>query len=247
MSSTEQIVYLSQAQYAELLANQTITVDGVTVTYSENDIYVTPQDVQIADVRINGTTITDTYGIADIPLASTSAPGAVTLGTGLRSVSDKVVLDPPTTALVKSATSDSRAVTLNQQHTAAFYGFAKAAGDTTQSASSNSVGTYTETAKSKISEMLCAPETISGTSVTITAKAGIQYSCGELTSLTFTPSSTGICDVIFSSGSTPTVLVVPNTVLWPDGFDPTSLETNRVYELNILNGIYGEVMSWKTT
>ena len=42
MPNSKQIVYLSQSQYAELIANGTITVDGVTVTYDENDIYVTP-------------------------------------------------------------------------------------------------------------------------------------------------------------------------------------------------------------
>ena len=38
------IVYLSKAQYQELLTNQTISVSGTTVTYNENDIYVTPQE-----------------------------------------------------------------------------------------------------------------------------------------------------------------------------------------------------------
>ena len=40
------------------------------------------------------------------------------------------------------------------QHEAAFYGLAKAAGDTTQSKSSNAVGKYTDEAKTKIQNML---------------------------------------------------------------------------------------------
>lgn len=42
MSNSKQIVYLSQTQYEELITNQSITVNGVTVNYDENDIYVTP-------------------------------------------------------------------------------------------------------------------------------------------------------------------------------------------------------------
>ena len=52
MSNAKQIVYLSQSQYAELIANGSITVDGVTVTYDENDIYVTPQAEPVTDVRV---------------------------------------------------------------------------------------------------------------------------------------------------------------------------------------------------
>ena len=43
MAKLGTVVYLSEAQYQTLLTNGTITVGGVTVTYSANDIYVTPQ------------------------------------------------------------------------------------------------------------------------------------------------------------------------------------------------------------
>lgn len=125
-----------------------------------------------------------------------------------------------------------------------FYGLAAAAGDSTQSSSNNSIGTYTETAQSKINEMLNAPVTISETNPTVVAKSGIQYICGEILSLDFTPSATGICDIVFSSGSTPTALTVPSGIKWPIGFNPSSLETNVTYELNILNGTLGEVGIW---
>jgi hypothetical protein len=114
---------------------------------------------------------------------------------------------------------------------------AKAAGDTTQSASSNAVGTYTETAKSKISEMLSAPVSVSGTTPTITALSGIQYVCGEVATLDITLPASGIVDVVFESGSTPTVLTVnPQTgmtVEWANGFDSANLEADTLYELNI--------------
>ena len=65
-----------------------------------------------------------------------------------------------------------------------------------------------------------------------------------MTSLSFTPCVSGICDVRFTSGSTVTVLTLPNTVKMPDWFDATSLETNTIYEINILDGVYGAVMTW---
>ena len=88
------------------------------------------------------------------------------------------------------------------------------------------------------------PVTVSGSTSSITAQANTRYICNTVTTLTFTPSATGICDVLFTSGSTATVLTVPSTVLWPDWFDPTALEANTVYELNVMDGIYGAVAAW---
>ena len=92
--------------------------------------------------------------------------------------------------------------------------------------------------------MLGSAVSVSGETQSITAKPGVRYVCGTVTSLTFTPSSFGICDVCFNSGSTVTVLTVPSTVLWPDWFDPAVLEANTTYELNVMDGIYGAVATW---
>lgn len=108
--------------------------------------------------------------------------------------------------------------------------------------------TRTENAKSAISSMLNAPETVSGTTPTIAAKAGVQYICGEVSTIAITTPASGIVDVIFTSGSTPAVLTVTPptgmTMKWANGFDPTALEANTVYEINIMNGVYGVVASW---
>lgn len=91
-------------------------------------------------------------------------------------------------------------------------------------------------------------ETITGSTPNIIAEADHQYICGECSELTITTPSSGIIDVIFESGSTPTELtVVPPTGMtmkWQEWFDPANLEANRIYEINILNGIYGVVISW---
>lgn len=86
--------------------------------------------------------------------------------------------------------------------------------------------------------------TVSGTTPSITAADNTRYICGEITSLSFTPCASGICDVRFTSGTAVTVLTLPSTVKMPDWFDPMSLEANVTYEINIVDGVYGAVMSW---
>ena len=86
-------------------------------------------------------------------------------------------------------------------------------------------------------------ETVSGTDPVITAEANHRYLCGEVASLSFTPSATGGCEVVFTSGATPTVLTLPDTVRMPDWFDGT-LEANRTYAINIQDGVYGVMTSW---
>lgn len=83
--------------------------------------------------------------------------------------------------------------------------------------------------------------TVSGATPTITGAPNTRYVCGEVTSLSVTPPSSGTIDVVFTSGSTVTVLTLPNTVKMPEWFE---IETNRVYELSIMDGVYGAVMSW---
>lgn len=84
---------------------------------------------------------------------------------------------------------------------------------------------------------------VSGTTPTIVAKSGIRYVCGEVATLDFTPPSSGICDVVFTSGATATVLTVPSTIKWANGFDPTALEANTTYEINIMDGL-GVACAW---
>ena len=425
MPNSKQIVYLSQAQYAELIANGSITVDGVTVTYDENDIYVTPQAEPVTDVRVAGTSVA-ANGVANVPIATTTTLGVIKVDSSwlghLTNDEGKLYHTPPADNLIKAgydgyhalsplnqhkatfyglakiaghdeassteslgtytpeakgaiqqmlgvsdliATAENtlvaskayaigdvftangklykattaiaadaaiitdgananceetsvgdgfphdvqvngvsvvqngvanipmasaqqlgtvkpspmygigifsagglklepatdeqyktgyvagyRAVQVGDQHKSVFYGLAKASGDTTQSASSNAVGTYTDNAKAAIKSMLGIVDgstgtvDVTGTTPTITAVENTRYVCGEVTSLDFTPAASGICIVRFTSGSSVTVLTIPNTVKFPEWFDPTSLETNTIYDICVTDGIYGAVMSW---
>ena len=83
--------------------------------------------------------------------------------------------------------------------------------------------------------------TISDTDVIITANNNTRYICGEVSTLDFTPSATGICDIRFTSGSQKTILTLPNTVKMPDWFE---VEANMTYEISIADGVYGVVTSW---
>ena len=87
-------------------------------------------------------------------------------------------------------------------------------------------------------------ETVTGATPSITAVAGKRYVCSAsaVTELTFTPSQTGLCEVIFTSGTTPTVLTIPSTVKMPPWY--TGVQANTIYDIMILNGTYGAVMAW---
>ena len=83
--------------------------------------------------------------------------------------------------------------------------------------------------------------TLSGTIVTQTGADNTMYLCGELAELTFTAPASGQTAIRFSTGTTATVASFPG-VTWLNGFDPNSLETERMYEINILNLV--GVASW---
>ena len=183
--------------------------------------------------------------------ASASVGGVVKIsGNGLEMYNGGLRITKAADANVKTGTGTYSPIVPNTQHQSVFYGLAKAAGDTTQSASSNAVGTYTETAQSKIHEMLDAPVAVSGTTPTITGKSGIRYICGEVGTLSITAPESGCIDVVFTSGSTPTVLTVTSAktgvtaIKWMNGFDPTSLDADTTYEVNILDGELGVAGSW---
>ena len=84
---------------------------------------------------------------------------------------------------------------------------------------------------------------VSGTTPSITAEANHRYICGTLDELTFTPPASGVVDVLFTSGTTPTVLNLPNTVRMPEWFE---VEAGYTYEINIADGVFGAVMAWAT-
>lgn len=157
-----------------------------------------------------------------------------------------------TSGIIKSAIgsdAEYRPVTPLRQHESTFYGLAKASGDTSQSQSNNAIGTYTDEAKQSIKQMLGVVDSydslvvnVTGTDPVITAQPSYRYNCGEVTTLTITPPTSGTIDFIFTSGTTPTVLDLPSTVKMPSWW--IGVEANTTYEMCITDGVYCGVMSW---
>lgn len=110
----------------------------------------------VTDVQVNGTSILSS-GVANIPMAGRGTFGAVRVagsdGIGIAGNGD-IYIKTAEDSYYKAGTSQYACVTAKSQHVSAFYALAKAAGDSTQSASSNTVGNYTDAAKDKIQQML---------------------------------------------------------------------------------------------
>ena len=65
-------------------------------------------------------------------------------------------------------------------------------------------------------------ETITGTTPSVVCEPNVRYVCGEVSTISITPCTQGTSTVRFSSGSTPAVLTIPNTVKFPDWVDVSS-------------------------
>ena len=254
--ATPQTYQLTPTEIRTLLGQNNIWADtgDTAVTYRADTKMFVEQNAPespVQDVQVNGVSVLSD-GVANVPLANTVNPGvakvSATYGTQMYGSNSNIIgIIMASNGDVKSGGASYKAINPGKGGNFTFYGLAKAAGDTTQSASSNAVGTYTENAKSKISEMLNGSVSVTGTTPTITALSGIQYVCGEVSTLDITLPASGIVDVVFTSGSTPTVLTITPpigvTVKWANGFDPTSLEANTTYEINIKDGL-GVAGAW---
>lgn len=97
-----------------------------------------PPSVPVQDVQINGVSVLDAQGVANVPRANTTTFGAVSIASS---------------SYVKAGNEVSRVLCPWLQHESAFYGLAKAAG-ADMASSSNAVGTYTEEAKKAICAMI---------------------------------------------------------------------------------------------
>ena len=229
----------------------------VTITDAEgqHSFDVMNGEDAVKDVQVNGVSVLSD-GVANVPVVQAHGQiGAVRINLrGLTYLNDpydsskpKVLgIDGISISDCKTGSSYWKVAIPAYEGAFTFYGLAAAAGSR-ENNSTLPVGQYTESAKSAISTMLNGPVTVSGTTPSITALPGIQYVCGEVATLDITLPASGCVDVVFTSGSTPTVLTITPptgvTVKWANGFDPTALEANTTYEINIKDGL-GVAASW---
>lgn len=140
-------------QTLEDIADAIRAKDGTEEPISPDDyserIRSIPQGASVEDVQLNGTSIVED-GVANILTDSTYAGTTVLTMSGKRMLSTY----PAAPLDLKIGAFARRTVGSGNINAAAFYGLAKAAGDTTQTQSSNPVGTYTDEAIVKILSML---------------------------------------------------------------------------------------------
>jgi len=205
-------------------------------------------EVPVQDVQVNGVSVLQD-GVANVPIANSVNPGVIIVKPfNGHTISNGIIGHKPAADnTCKKGTDTNDPITPSNQHTSTFYGFAKAAGADMASISSTTIGIYPEVQKSAIHKMLNGAVSISGSTPTITAMPGVRYVCGEVATLDITLPESGCIDVMFESGSTATVLTITppsgQTLKWANGFDPTALDANTTYELNIADGL-GVAGSW---
>lgn len=203
----------------------------------------------VKGVTVAGSSVVGADGVAAIPIASNDRLGVVGINPndGIFISNNKLGINRATSTQIKSGSNGYRPITPYNQHESAFYGIAKASGADMTDVSSVTVGQYPEAQKSAIHEMLSGSITVTGTTPTINALPGLRYICGECSTLTVNLPASGCVDIQFESGSTPTVLTVNpasgQTVKWANGFDPTTLDADTTYEINVADGL-GVCGSW---
>lgn len=124
--------------------------------FSEIDCFEGP-DSPVTDVQINGTTILDAQGVANIPVADANNLGIVKTnasgGIDINSTTNKLRISNADNSQIRTGTDAYKPITPSIQHSSVFYGLAKLAGaDMAQS--SNPVGQFTPEALVAIQKML---------------------------------------------------------------------------------------------
>lgn len=120
------------------LGAPTDNTDAATKKYVDDQV-----SGMVTDVQVNNTSIVSN-GVANIPAASVDGYGFTRYANQTQ---------------IKTGNATNRSNNVAYQHIATFYGLAKAARDTTQSQSSNAVGTYTPEAQAAIQNMLGISQT----------------------------------------------------------------------------------------
>lgn len=110
-----------------------------------------------ADEVTVGEELTDVKSALGPATGSTFGTVKVFGGYGITMIDGMLACLGAVTSVIKAGDDAVKPIVVNHAHEAAFYGLAKAAGDTTQKASANAVGTYTESAKEAICRMLGVP------------------------------------------------------------------------------------------
>lgn len=141
----------------DITGGHRITITDADGAHSFDVLNGETPTVPVQDVQVNSTSILDAQGVADIPFAGIGKLGVVKvegLGVAVNQSTGELYVSKASDSAVKAGTTRYMPIVPDTQHASSFYGLAKAAGDSTQSASANAVGTYTDEAKAAIQQML---------------------------------------------------------------------------------------------
>lgn len=180
------------------------------------------------------TLIADTRSILDSMLAEQEQ-----LISDIRStVQAKTDAQAAAAAAAQSATNIGNSATAAAQ--SATDAAESASGAATSAVNARLSETNTELLEQSVKNLALSGMTViedtTSTEVTLDAEPECRYIYGELVSLEITSfPGDGIVDIIFNSGTTPTILVLPQTAIVPEWFDPTELAANTSYELSIVD------------
>lgn len=221
--------------------------DGYSPTITVTDITcghrITITDAQGAHtVDVMDGTVPDMSSyVQKTDYASADTPGLVkansTYGVGVNSSNGLIFLHGADAAQIKEGSNVYKPVMCNLEHNATFYGLAKAAGDSTQAASSNAVGVYTDTAIDKILTMLGVYNRIlspSGNTHTL-LPCPFSYDFGEKSELTVTVTVTSQYHFRFDCPSGSATVLTMNGITGKTG--DTTLAAGKSYEVDIWAGV----------
>ena len=138
------------------LADSAYQKPGTGIPASDLASGVIPS-VPVQDVQINGTSILNAQGVANVPFADNSGVAGVAKYETWRGIAVNVngyaYLNSVSSGLVKNGNDAYRPLVPSLQHESVFYGLAKLAG-ADMASSSNPVGQFTDDALVKIQKML---------------------------------------------------------------------------------------------
>ena len=147
-------------------------------------------EVPVQDVQVNGVSVLDAQGVANVPVAiagdGNGALGVLRaldtnmLGVTIRSWSGKpgfLSTAAPLESQIKSGVMTGPVISPGNQHSATFYGMAKAAGADMKDIANTTVGTYPDAQKEAIQSMLGISQMLAPTNPNLVASQ--PYSIGE--------------------------------------------------------------------
>lgn len=175
--------------YVPAIGEEAVYLNKERLSYfwgEAKDYVDTKVATKVSDVQINAESVVNN-GVANIPIASTDVFGVTAIGDGLqKSSKNKIMVNKASSSQIKDGLSAYYPIVPEKQHESVFYGLAKVAGDATQSASSNAVGTYTDEAKTAIKSMLGVPsENDVVTDVTIGGVSVVNNGVAELPNISY--------------------------------------------------------------